>query len=134
LYEVYLPWTILDSAAQLVYEATVMERSPLSRFLVFAKIRYEYFLVSVHDLISVLGDRVYAVETMSEAKLGESLDTAWLKKLSDDAIWLCHISFNQNNSSSLLGESLCQRAADDSCSDNNGICIIHRRQYQLLPS
>ena len=61
----YLPRTLFDGATEVVYEATVMEGSTLARFLVSAEIGNEDLLVSVHDLVTILGDCIYAVETVS---------------------------------------------------------------------
>lgn len=129
----YLPRRLFDSTTQVVYKAAMVEGSTLPGFLVSAKIGNEHLLVSVDDLVSVLGDGVYAVETVSQSKLCECLDAAGLQKFSDDAVRFCHVSLYQDNSSSLLGECYCQRTANDASADNNHIGLVggHVSQQKL---
>jgi len=121
---VYLPRRLCDSTTKVIYEAAVVEGSTLAGFLVSAKIGNEYLLVSVDDLVSVLRDGVYAVETVSQSKLCECLDAAGLQKFSDDAIGFCHVSLYKYDISSLLGECYRQRTANDACADNNRIGLV----------
>ena len=110
----------------------MVERSSLARFLVWSNIRNQDFLISVHDLISIFWNGVNAFKTVSQAKFGESLHATGLKKFPNNPVWFRHVPLYQDNTATLLCQSDCERAAKNTCTNDNSIAIlIYHNEYHF---
>jgi len=73
------------------------------------------------------GDGVDAVKTIAETERAQRGNSTRLKKLADDAVWLCEGAFEEGNAERSCatyrsgGESVCEGGASDACADDDDV-------------
>lgn len=92
--------------------------------LIQPRIRNDDLLAVVKDGVPIAGDRINVLETVLQAELPQGVDAAGLEQLADDAVGLLHPSLEQQHGAALVGEGVCDGAAEDARADDDDVGLV----------